>query len=135
MTIAADFDSALASLKAQLAELAEKLVALERENKILREENAILKQGRFGRSSERLDPGQLALFAAEPTGQLDRVGLLLRGEGTSLSHRHPEHPRASHAMLGVRFCRGRSSCCGRTRRTWTRSGRCGSPTPRRLGTS
>jgi transposase len=66
MTIATDPD--LASLKRQLVELAEKLVALERENKILREENAILKQGRFGRSSERLDPGQLGLFAAEPAG-------------------------------------------------------------------
>jgi hypothetical protein len=66
MTVAMDLGAGLASLTAQLAELAEKLVALERENKILREENAILKQGRFGRSSERLDPGQLALFHAEP---------------------------------------------------------------------
>lgn len=38
--------------------------ALERENKILRDQLAILKQGVFGRRSERIDPGQLDLFAA-----------------------------------------------------------------------
>jgi transposase len=42
------------------------ILALERENKILREELAILKQGLFGRRSERLEPGQLALFLAQP---------------------------------------------------------------------
>ncbi|MCP3918727.1 MAG: hypothetical protein GY711_24540, partial [bacterium] len=35
--------------------------ALARENKILREENAILRKGKFGRSTERIDPGQLTL--------------------------------------------------------------------------
>ena len=34
-----------------------------RDNKILREENALLKRGLFGRRSERMDAGQLGLFA------------------------------------------------------------------------
>jgi hypothetical protein len=46
----------------------EVIVALERENKILRDELAILKQGLFGRRSERLEPGQLALFLAQQGG-------------------------------------------------------------------
>jgi transposase len=41
----------------------ELISALERENKILREELAVLKQGLFGRKTEHIDPGQLALFA------------------------------------------------------------------------
>ena len=45
-----------------LASLAERNEALERENKILREQLAALKQARFGRSTERIDAGQLGLF-------------------------------------------------------------------------
>ena len=45
-------------------QLADKNLELERALKILREENAILKQGRFGRSTERLSADQLNLFAA-----------------------------------------------------------------------
>ena len=33
-----------------------------RENKILREENVLLKNWRFGKSSERIEPGQLLIF-------------------------------------------------------------------------
>lgn len=44
--------------------LAERVDALERENKILREENALLRRGLFGRGPERVDAGQLALWAA-----------------------------------------------------------------------
>lgn len=50
------------ALEANSAKLAEHNLALERENKILRDQLAILKQGLFGRKSERLDHGQLALF-------------------------------------------------------------------------
>lgn len=53
------------ALEAAHAKVAERNVALERENKILRDQLAILKQGLFGRKSERLDPGQLALFAGD----------------------------------------------------------------------
>ncbi len=42
--------------------------ALSRDLKILRQENELLKRGRFGRSSERMDPGQLGLFAGKATG-------------------------------------------------------------------
>jgi hypothetical protein len=52
----------LSSLHASSVKAAERNVLLERENKILREELAILKQGLFGRRTERIDPGQLALF-------------------------------------------------------------------------
>jgi len=48
--------------EAQFEALVLRLDALERENKILREENALLKKWRFGRSSERLEPGQLTFF-------------------------------------------------------------------------
>jgi len=50
------------ALEQDRAKVAERNVALERENKILRDQLAILKQGLFGRRSERIDPGQLALF-------------------------------------------------------------------------
>ena len=53
------------ALEKERDELSERTEALERENKILREENEILKRGRFGRSSERIDPGQLALFLTD----------------------------------------------------------------------
>jgi transposase len=51
----------------ELEKLRERLEALERENRILREEKALLKRGLFGRGTERIDPGQLALYEA---GQL-----------------------------------------------------------------
>ena len=53
-----------------LDKLEERNTALERELKILREENEILKRGLFGRKTERLEAGQLAMFLAgegEPT--------------------------------------------------------------------
>jgi len=55
--------SSLAETEPKIATLIERNEALERENKILREELAILKKGMFGRKSERLDPGQLGMFA------------------------------------------------------------------------
>ncbi len=56
-------------IEARFRALNEKNEALVRENKILREEIALLKQGIFGRKTERLDPGQLAMFAGEPEGE------------------------------------------------------------------
>ena len=50
----------------QVEHFAQRIDALEREVKILREENALLKQWRFGRSSERLEPGQLSFFEGQP---------------------------------------------------------------------
>lgn len=58
----------MAELESKVESLAEKNVSLERENKILREENALLKHGLFGRKTERLDPGQMAMFAVEEGG-------------------------------------------------------------------
>jgi len=49
-------------LESKIEELLERNDALERELKILREENALLKQWRFGRSSERIEPGQLSFL-------------------------------------------------------------------------
>jgi len=42
-----------------------RIVALERENKILREELALLRKHMFGRRTERIEPGQLGLFAKD----------------------------------------------------------------------
>lgn len=55
MVLAENYEAKVEALVAQLD-------ALERENKILREENALLKKWRFGRSSERLESGQLSFF-------------------------------------------------------------------------
>ncbi|QDU86643.1 Transposase IS66 family protein [Planctomycetes bacterium Pla163] len=41
----------------------EQIDSLSRENKLLREQLEVLKRGLFGRGSERLEPGQLRLFA------------------------------------------------------------------------
>jgi transposase len=51
-----------AGIEAQIEKLLKRIDALERENKILREENALLKHWRFGRSSERMEPGQMTFF-------------------------------------------------------------------------
>lgn len=50
---------------------AQRIDALEREAKILREENALLKRLRFGRSSERIEPGQLSFFEGQPAPPLE----------------------------------------------------------------
>ncbi len=59
----------MTELESKIESLAEKNVSLERENKILREEVALLKYGLFGRKTERLDPGQMAMFAGEDEGE------------------------------------------------------------------
>jgi len=50
---------------------AQKVDALERKVKILREENALLKVWRVGRSSERVEPGQLSFFEGQPAPDLE----------------------------------------------------------------
>lgn len=74
------------------AELAQHNLALERENKILREELATLRQWRFGRSSERLDPGQLALFGGEAPADLP---IPTRVEVPSHERSKPGHGRSA----------------------------------------
>ena len=54
----------------RLEVVAEKYEALLRENKILREELAHPKQWRCGRSSERIEPGQLGLFEGDAPREL-----------------------------------------------------------------
>jgi len=49
----------------------QKVDVLERELKILREENALLKRWRFGKSSERIDPGQLSFFEGQPAPDIE----------------------------------------------------------------
>ena len=53
-----DYDEALEVI----GELSSDLDAMARDLKILRQENELLKRGRFGRSSERINPDQMALF-------------------------------------------------------------------------
>lgn len=59
----------MAELESKIESLAEQNVSLERENKILREEVALLKYGLFGRKTERLDHGQISLFAGDEADQ------------------------------------------------------------------
>ncbi len=54
--------SSLAEIESKLAALIERNEALEHENKILHELVAELRQWRFGKSSERLEPGQLTFL-------------------------------------------------------------------------
>ena len=63
-----EIEGKLQRLLEELEKQRERLDARERENRILREENALLKRGLFGRGTERIDPGQLALYEA---GKLD----------------------------------------------------------------
>ena len=55
----------------QVEHFAQRIDALEREVKILREENALLKVWRVGRSSERVEPGQLSFFEGQPAPDLE----------------------------------------------------------------
>ena len=58
----AELESRLEASEEQRELLEARHESLEREVKILRDENALLKRGLFGRSSERLEPGQLDIF-------------------------------------------------------------------------
>lgn len=69
MLIVDELQRRIRSLRSELEEHLGHELALERENKILREENEILKKGLFGRKTERLDPGQLALYLSDETAQ------------------------------------------------------------------
>lgn len=106
-----------AAEQAQLDQLAERNVALERENKILREEIALLKRGRFGRSSERLDPGQLALFlgeqtSAEPAPRVE-VPAHERKKGGHGRGSFPDHLPRNVIELDVPEDERTCSCCGK----------------------
>lgn len=68
------------------ARLEERVVALERENKILREQLALLRGHVFGRRSERIEPGQLGLFAREDVGEA-------AAEAAAALERAPAKPR------------------------------------------
>jgi len=80
-----------AEIDAKIDALVERNEALERENKILREQLAILKKGLFGRKTERLEAGQLAMFvgsdgpeqapAANPTPCTQGKGKKRKGHG------------------------------------------------------
>jgi len=99
--------------------LAKRVDGLERENKILREENALLKKWRFGRSSERIEPGQLTLFEdglAPPTEQANEAEAPRRS-GRKKTRGHGREPFPEHLPrevirleLAEKECS--CSCCG-----------------------
>ena len=105
-------------LKARHDSLVEETNSLERENKILRDENALLKRGLFGRSSERLEPGQLDIF--DTTAHVEPVEVPAappkpapkkkRGHGRALfSPNLPREVIELDIAEGDRAC----SCCGK----------------------
>jgi len=60
-----ELESKLEDTIKQLDAVSHEKRVLSSENKILRDEVALLKRGLFGRSSERLEPGQLDIFSVE----------------------------------------------------------------------
>ncbi len=85
-------------MESKIESLAEKNVSLERENKILREELAILKQGLFGRKTERLDPGQLAMFAgSDDPQQAAAITAISSSEEKGKKNKRKGHGRAPFA--------------------------------------
>jgi len=113
-----ELESKLDELGEKLQSLAEQNTGLERENKILRDELALLKRGLFGRSSERIEPGQLDIFGVEspaepapiPAAPTQPVAKKNRGHG-----RAPFPPSLPREVIeldideGDRAC----SCCGK----------------------
>lgn len=111
----------LSALCASSAKTADRNVALERENKILRDELAILKQGLYGRRSERLEPGQLALFvngeqarAEEPpvTESASNARSLPAESGHGRARFAPDLPRET-IELDVPQAERVCPCCGK----------------------
>lgn len=103
---------------ARLAKLEERQKALEIENRILREEVAYLKRHRFGRSTERLEPGQLRIFeegelVAAPAEDPVAAPREPKAKKPGKHGRNPfgaHLPREMHELdlpEGERFC----SCC------------------------
>lgn len=87
----------MSALEAANAKVTERKIALEIENKILRDELAVLKQGLFGRRSERLEPGQLALFV---NGELQQAVAPQVADSAPAAERksvEPGHGRARFA--------------------------------------
>ena len=105
----------------------ELILSLERENKILRDELAILKQGLFGRKSERLDPGQLALFLRGDESVADAPAIVESSSseasavrkqaapGHGRSH-FPEHLPRDTIPLDVPEAERACPCCGKQMR-------------------
>lgn len=100
--------------------LLERVDVLERENKILRELLAELRQWRFGRSSERLEPGQLSFFktGVEPPsdegGSAEEVNTKRRRKkkGGHGRGNFPKNLRRVESVLDVPEDERVCSCCG-----------------------
>ncbi len=92
----------MVELERKIGLLEERIIALEGENKILREDNESLRQGTFGRKSERLQPGQLALFlgrtAADSSAPPAPTIEVPAHERTKPGHGRSEFPRACQGM-------------------------------------
>lgn len=110
--------SATEELSAKLHAALALIDALRKEIEVLREQNQLLRQARFGRKSERMEPGQLDLFRTgeapllpEPTSTLPAAPRKGKGHGRSPL---PAHLPRNVIVLDVpeeeRVC----SCCGGT---------------------
>ncbi len=113
--------SSLAEIESKNAALTERNDTLEREIKILREELAILKKGMFGRKSERLDPGQLAMFAGEGIAEQEQSSIAKKPRGERGKKGHGRAPFAADVPretieLGLPKEELTCSCCGKEMR-------------------
>ena len=113
-----ELESKLEETIKQLGVVSHEKLVLSSENKILRDELTLLKRGLFGRSSERLEPGQLDIFGAEspaepaplPAAPAQPAAKKKRGHG-----RAPFSPGLPREIIELDLAEAdrTCSCCGK----------------------
>ena len=107
---------AVEDIAAKLEAALELIDALSKENKLLREQLELLRQRSFGRSSERLEAGQLDLFRsgetpAVPQPELEAPAPRMKKKGHGRSAL-PAHLPRNRIVLDVPEAERTCSCCG-----------------------
>ena len=107
---------AVEDIAAKLEAALELVDALSKENKLLREQLELLRQRSFGRSSERLEAGQLDLFRsgetpAVPQPELEAPAPRMKKKGHGRSAL-PAHLPRNRIVLDVPEAERTCSCCG-----------------------
>ena len=111
-----ELESKLEETIKQLAAVSHDKRVLSSENKILRDEVALLKRGMFGRSSERLEPGQLDIFGAEAPVEVPAVPAKPPAKKKRGHGRAPFAPSIPREVIDLDIAEAdrACSCCGKT---------------------